>query len=121
MAEGYRSTQARPKAASEEPETGRALPLTRAAAEWARITGAPRPHRATLARWCVRGCRGVRLRGELAGGAWYVTREALVDFHRRLNEPRPEAADRVAGPARAAEIARMLSRLDAVIGGRPTA
>jgi hypothetical protein len=120
MAEGYRPAPPRPKTASGEPETARALPLTRAAAEWARITGAPRPHRATLARWCVRGCRGVRLRGELAGGAWYVTREALVDFHRRLNEPRPEAADRVAGPARAAEIERTIAELHALVGWRPT-
>lgn len=113
MAEGYRSGHA-----PENEICGTALPLTRASAEWQRITGARRPHRATLARWCIRGVRGIRLRGELAGGQWFVTPAALREFHQRLNEPRPDAVDRSAGPARAAEIARTLSELDTLIGWR---
>ena len=106
------------KAESEIPALPQALPLTEAAAAWARITGAPRPHRATLARWCIRGCRGIRLRGERNGGQWAVSLDALREFHRRLNEPPAQAVDRSAGPARAAEIARAIARLDEIIGPR---
>lgn len=95
----------------------RALPINEAAREWARITGTPRPHRSTLIRWCTRGCRGVRLAGRLAGGGWVVTREALREFHVRIND-RPLIADRTveANPARAAEIATALNELDSIIG-----
>ena len=99
-----------------EPEIPDALPLTQAAAEWHRITGAPRPHRATLARWCIRGCRGIRLRGERSGGQWFVTVDALREFHRLTNILPDRAPDRSAGPARAAEIARSLVELDEMIG-----
>lgn len=121
MAEVYLSAHTGRKAADESPGAARALPLTQAAAEWSRITGAPRPHRATLARWCIRGCRGVRLRGERSGGQWVVTVEALREFHRLTNILPDRAPDRTAGPARAAEIARALSSLDEIIGGRSPA
>jgi hypothetical protein len=95
----------------------RALPINEAAREWARITGTPRPHRSTLIRWCTRGCRGVRLAGRLAGGGWFVTPDALREFHSRINSRR-QADDQAveAGPARAAEIATALVELDALIG-----
>lgn len=117
MARVYPCADAGRKSGEETPTAPRAMPLTQAAAEWHRITGARRPHRATLARWCIRGCRGIRLRGERSGGQWVVTSDALREFHQRLNVPPHRAADRSAGPARAAEIARSLARLDAVIGG----
>ena len=113
MARVYPRAHTGRKAESEIPP---ALPLTQAAAEWHRITGARKPHTATLARWCIRGCRGVRLRGERSGGQWYVTSEALREFHRLTNIPPAQAVDHSAGPARAAEIARSLARLDQMIG-----
>jgi len=115
MARVYPRAHTGRKAESEIPP---ALPLTQAAAEWHRITGARKPHTATLARWCIRGCRGVRLRGERSGGQWYVTSEALREFHRLTNILPAQAVDHFAGPARAAEIARSLARLDQMIGRR---
>ena len=113
MARVYPRAHTGRKAESEIPP---ALPLTRAAAEWHRMTGARKPHTATIARWCIRGCRGVRLRGERSGGQWYVTSEALREFHRLTNILPAQAVDHSAGPARAAEIARSLARLDQMIG-----
>lgn len=113
MAAVYPRAHTGRKAESEIPP---ALPLTQAAAEWHRITGARRPHTATLARWCIRGCRGIRLRGERSGSQWFVTVEALREFHRLTNILPDRAPDRSAGPARAAEIARSLARLDEIIG-----
>jgi hypothetical protein len=47
-----------------------------------------------------------------------VTRDALVEFHRRLNEWTAHAAVSVeANPARAGEIAAALHELDSLIGG----
>jgi hypothetical protein len=94
------------------------MPISQAAREWARITKTRRPHRATLIRWCTKGCRGVRLCGRLAGGGWYVTRDALVEFHRLTNEQTAVATSAVeANPARAGEIAAALDQLDRLIGG----
>jgi hypothetical protein len=45
-----------------------------------------------------------------------VTVEALREFHRLTNILPDRAPDRSAGPARAAEIARSLARLDEIIG-----
>ncbi len=114
MARVYPYAHAGRKAEDESP----AMRLTQAAAEWHRITGAPRPHRATLARWCIRGCRGIRLLGERSGGQWYVTTGALLEFHRLTNVLPEHAVSRAAGPVRAAEIARSLVELDAILGGR---
>jgi len=120
MREGYRHAPTRGNISRTDAGSCEALPLTRAAAEWARITRGARPHRATIARWCIKGVRGVRLRGELAGGQWVVTVAALREFHQRLNEPRPQAVDRSAGPARAAQIEQTLAELDALISTRPS-
>ena len=91
-----------------------AMSMERAAAWWSRMSGAPRPHRATLVRWAMHGVRGFRLRAERSGGRWYVTEEALLEFHRRINEL-PDVAS-PAGPARAAAIAGRHRRLDELIG-----
>ncbi len=109
--------RAYPRAADDDTHP-RALPLTEAAREWARITKTARPHRSTLIRWCTKGCRGVRLCGRRAGNTWVVTREALVEFRNRLNEWTVSAAAGVeTNPARAGEIATALAELDAIIGG----
>ena len=99
-------------------ETPTALPLTVAAREWARITRTPRPHRSTLIRWCTKGCRGVRLCGRRAGNGWFVTRDALVEFHRLTNQRTGGMTSAIeANPARAGEIATALVELDRLIGG----
>lgn len=92
------------------------LTVERAAAWWARRSGTPRPHRATLIRWATRGIRGHRLRAECVGGRWYVTEAALVEFHQRLNEPREKQVDRSAGPTRIAAIAEAQRRLEEITG-----
>ena len=98
----------------------RALPLTEAAREWSRITKTPRPHRATLIRWCTKGCRGVRLCGRRAGHAWFVTRDALIEFHRRINESSIATSGMAeANPTRAGEIATALDELDQLLGRSP--
>jgi hypothetical protein len=51
----------------------------------------------------------------LHGGRWYVTEDALRDFHRHLNALPVALADRTAGPVRAAEIRENIRRLEAVL------
>lgn len=94
------------------------LTMNQAAALWARHTGRPRPHKSTLIRWAVRGCRGTRLRAERNGGQWTVTADELVDFHRRINELPLEAVDRTAGPARTAQVQRAIDELHRILGLR---
>jgi len=85
------------------------------AAHWARITGAPRPHRCTLIRWATKGVRGQRLQAEPLAGRWYTTTDAIEDFLRHLSQPPANAVDRAAGPARAAQVQRAIDDLDRVI------
>ena len=91
------------------------MTIDAAARWWAQRCGTTKPHRATLIRWATRGCRGRRLRAELHGGRWYVTEDALRDFHRHLNALPVALADRTAGPVRAAEIRENIRRLEAVL------
>jgi hypothetical protein len=99
------------------------ISMTDGAAYWARITGAPRPHRGTLIRWALKGCRGKRLQAEPLAGRWFTTESAIEDFLRHLSQPAPDAIDRTAGPARAAQVQRGLDELDRMIApkrpGRP--
>lgn len=57
-----------------------AMPLNRAADLFAR-----RPHVATMHRWCLRGCRGVKLRSWMQGGVRVTTPEAVEEFLVALN------------------------------------
>jgi len=91
------------------------LSIEAAATWWARRSGTPKPHRATLIRWATRGVRGIRLPAERVGGRWYVTEAGLLEFHRRLNS-RPEVPP-PAGAIRAAEIAAAQRELEAILGG----
>lgn len=93
-----------------------AMSMERAAAWWARRSGAPRPHRSTLIRWATRGVNGTRLRAERAGGRWYVTEAALVEFHRKLNEQSIEIP--TAGPVRVMQIAAAQRKLEERIAPR---
>ena len=97
-------------------ESGTTLPITAAARWWARQSGTPRPHKATLIRWATRGIRGHRLRAERHGGRWFVSVAALETFHRVLNEPPPRTVDRSAGPIRVATVARVIQELDTQAG-----
>ena len=98
------------------------ISMNEGAAYWARITGAPRPHRGTLIRWAIKGCRGKRLQAEPLAGRWFTTEAAIEEFLRHLSRPAPDATVRTAGPARAAQVQRALDDLDRVIapkrGGR---
>jgi hypothetical protein len=91
------------------------ISMNEGAAYWARITGAPRPHRGTLIRWAIKGCRGKRLRAEPLAGRWFTTTEAIEEFLRHVSQPPADATDRTAGPARAAQVQRALDDLDQVI------
>ena len=102
------------------------ISMTEGAAYWSQITGAPRPHRCTLIRWALKGCRGQRLQAEPVAGRWFTTEAAIEDFLRHLSQPAPDAVDRTAGPARAAQVQRALDDLDVRIapkrgGRRPNA
>lgn len=102
------------------------ITMTQGAAYWARITGTPRPHRSTLIRWAVKGCRGRRLQAEALAGRWFTTENAIDEFLRHVTEvPRIEASP-AAGPARAAQVQRAIDDLDRTIapkraGRRPKA
>jgi hypothetical protein len=94
-----------------------AMSMERAAAWWADRSHTPRPHRQTLIRWATRGVQGTRLRAERRGYRWFVTEEALVEFHRLLNAIDSQAA-RPASLARSAEIEANLDRLDRKLSRR---
>ena len=102
------------------------MSMNHGAAYWSRITGTPRPHRGTLIRWAVKGCRGKRLRAESLAGRWYTTEADIDEFLRHVTMLPADADDRTAGPARAAQVQRALDDLDRVIapkqpGRRPQA
>jgi hypothetical protein len=89
--------------------------MNEGAAYWARITGAPRPHRSTLIRWAMKGVRGTKLRAEPLAGRWFTTTDAIEEFLRHVSHPPADAVDRPGGPARAAQVQRALDDLDRVI------
>jgi hypothetical protein len=91
------------------------ISMNEGAAYWARITGAPRPHRSTLIRWATKGCRGKRLQAEPLAGRWFTTEPAIDEFLRHVTQLPPDVSDRTAGPARAAQVQRTLDDLDRVI------
>lgn len=102
------------------------ISMNEGAAYWARITGAPRPHRGTLIRWALKGVRKKRLRAEVLAGRWFTTTEAIEEFLRHVSTPPADAVDRTAGPARAAQVQRALDDLDRITapkrpGRRPKA
>lgn len=96
------------------------LSMTEAAALWARMTGAPRPHRCTFIRWAVKGVRGCRLRADPIGGRWYTTEQAMEEFHRHVTATvlRDDTGPVAGGAARAAQVQRTLDALDAKIAPR---
>lgn len=99
--------------------------MQRAAAYFARKTGAPRPHRATLVRWATRGVRGRRLRAELLGGRWFTSENEVDEFLRHLTQVPEVCCDQAAGPVREAQVRAAVADLDERIQprrrGRPAA
>jgi hypothetical protein len=57
----------------------RPLTLPEAAAYLGRLTG-QKPHESTIWRWCLKGCKGVRLESVCIGSKRYVTVPALARF-----------------------------------------
>lgn len=55
------------------------------------VTG-KRPAVTTVWRWCLKGCRGVRLESVCIGGRRYVTIPAIERFINRSNQPAEPAA-----------------------------
>lgn len=94
------------------------IDMQRAAAYWARKTGAPRPHRGTLVRWATRGVRGRRLRAELLGGRWYTSEGEVDAFLRHLTQVPAMCCDQSAGPVRAGQVQAALADLDERIAPR---
>jgi hypothetical protein len=90
----------------------RKLAIQEAAKFWSQITGTPRPHRCTVLRWSKKGIRGRRLRAEQIGGRWFVTPDAVEEFHRHMTRPAVDCIDQAAGPTRAAQIAKHHDELD---------
>lgn len=99
-------------------QTASKITMSDSARLFARLTGAPRPHRATMLRWAIKGVKGTRLRAERLGGRWYTTPGAVEDFLRLVNTVPDDTADRTAGPVRAAQVQRALDDLDLKIAPR---
>ena len=99
-------------------ERARLIDMQRAAAYWARVTGAPRPHRGTLIRWATRGVRGRRLRAELLGGRWYTSTSEVDEFVRHVTQVPVDCCDQSAGPVRESQVQAALVDLDERIAPR---
>jgi len=99
-------------------EKPKRISMQRAAAYWARVTGAPRPHRGTLVRWATRGVRGRRLRAELLGGRWYTSEGEVDEFLRHVTQVPESCCDQSAGPVRQAQVHAALADLDERIAPR---
>jgi len=67
----------------------RPMSLPDAAAYLGRITG-QKPHVSTIWRWCLKGCKGVRLESVCIGGKRFVTAAAIDDFIDASTRRRPD-------------------------------
>jgi len=94
------------------------IDMQRAASYWARVTGAPRPHRSTLIRWATRGVRGRRLRAELLCGRWYTSTAEVDEFVRHLTHVPEACCDQAAGEVRQSQVQAALYDLDERIAPR---
>ena len=63
------------------------ISLTEAATTLPRRRRGSKPHVATLYRWALTGCRGVKLETIQIGGTKCTSREALQRFFERLSNP----------------------------------
>jgi len=74
------------------------LSLPDAAEFLGKITG-QKPHVSTLYRWCLRGCKGVRLESICIGGKRFVTAAAIERFIEASSEARPAQQTQAPAPA----------------------
>ena len=74
------------------------LSLPDAAEFLGKITG-QKPHVSTLYRWCLRGCKGVRLESICIGGKRFVTATAIERFIEASSEARPARQAPAPAPA----------------------
>lgn len=58
----------------------RPMSLHEAAAYIGKLTGSPNPNISTLWRWCLKGCKGVKLDSICIGSKRYVTVSAIARF-----------------------------------------
>ena len=70
----------------------RPMSLPDAAAYLGRITG-QKPHVSTLWRWCLKGCKGVRLDSICIGGKRFVTAAAIDEFIDASTRRRPDGGE----------------------------
>jgi hypothetical protein len=78
----------------------------------ARLPG--RPNLATLHRWRLHGCRGIKLACVKVGGRRYVTARALDEFIAALSAGSSAPTPASISAARAREIAAASARCDAI-------
>jgi len=106
----------------------RPMSLPDAAAYLGRITG-QKPHVSTLWRWCLKGCKGVRLDSICIGGKRFVTAAAIDEFidastrrqpngqpHPPAASPRPPAHVMRHNERRQSQIEAARSRVDELTG-----
>ncbi len=104
------------------------MSLPAAAAYIGKLTGS-KPHASTIWRWCLRGCKGIRLDSICIGGKRFVTAAALERFVTRTSEPqdqasvtevviRPQSSPQIVrhNPRRREEIEAARRRLDELTG-----
>jgi hypothetical protein len=61
--------------------------LTEAAKYVQRTFGGRKPCLGTMARWCIKGLRGIRLESVKRGGERVTSKEAINRFFKRIAEP----------------------------------
>lgn len=106
----------------------RPMSLPDAAAYLGRITG-QKPHVSTLWRWCLKGCKGMRLDSICIGGKRFVTAAAIDEFidastrrqpngqpHPPAASPRPPAHVMRHNERRQTQIEAARSRVDELTG-----
>lgn len=52
-----------------------------------KLTGQPKPNVSTMWRWCLKGCKGVKLESVCIGSKRYVTASAIERFIAARSEP----------------------------------
>jgi hypothetical protein len=65
----------------------RPMSLPTAADYIGKLTGQPKPNVSTLWRWCLKGCKGVKLESVCIGSKRYVTASAIERFIAARSEP----------------------------------
>jgi hypothetical protein len=97
----------------------RPMSLPTAADYIGRLTGQPKPSVSTLWRWCLKGCKGVKLESVCIGSKRYVTASAIERFitaRSELSTPTPTTTvtiDRHSSPRVQAQTDRRREEIEA--------